>query len=533
MQITKKTYYQIRLQNTLFLIFLLIAIGMIAWISTRHSTKFDWTHSHRHTLSPASQELLEQISGPITITAYASNTEEVRRPIKDLIQRYQREKSDISLRFIDPYTVPDEFRQLGLQSDGALLINYQERTELVQEMPQRLSEQEITAALERLSRTASHQIVFLQGHGERSPNQFNDTSISNWAQALRKRGFQIKTMNFVQQPYIPQDTRILVIASPQSQLLPGEITMINEYIENGGNLLWLLDMNELWGLDALAKKLALTVQPGTLVDPVSQLWGINDPAMVAISTEGYAYHPITDSLGQYLTLFPQAHGLKVEEIPESANGVWKATPLLTTNPQVWSETGKLEGTVKYEPETDIGGPLSIAFAFVRDFSSESEIATEPTKNDETDSTLSVGEEETSNTETTTELTQSEINEIEKEIATGEEIQGEIEEEETEAEIDAEEGEPVFLEQRVIVVGESDFLSNTFLNYGGNLEFSLKMIDWLAKEDNFLDIPAKKALDLKLNLSPNTVIFLGTFFLFLLPLILISIGISIWLQRRKA
>jgi ABC-type uncharacterized transport system involved in gliding motility auxiliary subunit len=72
-----------------------------------------------------------------------------------------------------------------------------------------------------------------------------------------------------------------------------------------------------------------------------------------------------------------------------------------------------------------------------------------------------------------------------------------------------------------------------LHYSGNLELSLKMIDWLAQEDNLIHIPAKKTLDLKLNLSPNMVIFLGTFFLFLLPLTLISIGISIWLQRRKA
>jgi hypothetical protein len=145
--------------------------------------------------------------------------------------------------------------------------------------------------------------------------------------------------------------------------------MINEYVENGGNLLWLLDMNQLWGLESLAQKFALTVEPGILVDPVSQFFQIDNPTMVSITTEGYAYHPITEGLDKYLTLFPQAHGLKIETTaPE--NNVWEAIPLLTTNAQVWSETGKLEGTIKYEPETDIGGPLNIAFALVREFSPE-------------------------------------------------------------------------------------------------------------------------------------------------------------------
>jgi ABC-type uncharacterized transport system involved in gliding motility auxiliary subunit len=539
MQITTKTYYQIRLQNTIFLIFLFIAFGLIAWISTRHSTEFDWTHSHRHTLSTASRELLTQFSGPITITVYASMSEEVRRPIKNLIQRYQREKSDISLHFIDPYTVPDKFRELGLRSDGALLIDYQQRTERVQEAPQRLTEQDITFALERLVRNENHQIVFLQGHGERNPYLSTDASVSKWTQALIKRGFKIQTINFAQQPYLPEETRILIIASPQSQLLPGETAMINEYVENGGNLLWLLDMNQLWGLESLAQKFALTVEPGILVDPVTQFFQIDNPTMVSITTEGYAYHPITEGLDKYLTLFPQAHGLKIETTtPE--NDVWEAIPLLTTNAQVWSETSKLEGTIKYEPETDIGGPLNIAFALIRDFSPEPEL--DPEKLDAlkekpaSESDAEAVEKETKESAETDEKASETLSlqEIEELDNLGFENPADKIldlEEETEEEID--EGEPVFVEQRVIIVGESDFLSNAFLHYGGNLELSLKIIDWLAQEDNLIHIPAKKALDLKLNLSPNTVIFLGTFFLFLLPLTLISIGISIWLQRRKA
>jgi ABC-type uncharacterized transport system involved in gliding motility auxiliary subunit len=88
-------------------------------------------------------------------------------------------------------------------------------------------------------------------------------------------------------------------------------------------------------------------------------------------------------------------------------------------------------------------------------------------------------------------------------------------------------------QRVVIVGEGDFLSNAFLQFGGNLNLGLKMINWLSQDDSFIDIPAKAAADLKLELSSNAVLLLGMLFLLVLPLILISIGISVWLRRRKA
>ncbi len=86
---------------------------------------------------------------------------------------------------------------------------------------------------------------------------------------------------------------------------------------------------------------------------------------------------------------------------------------------------------------------------------------------------------------------------------------------------------------MIIVGDGDFLSNASIGFGGNLELGLKMMNWLTEDDAFIQIPAKTAVDLSLKLSVNGVVLLGAFFLLILPLGLISIGISIWLRRRKA
>ncbi len=482
MEVTKRTHLQARLQNTVFMVLLAILISLIAWLSTRYEIKADWTVNHRHTLSEASQKVLDELSDPITITAYASNDNSLRRPIKELIERYQRHKMDIRLRFVDPFTVPGEVQERGIRRDGELIIYYQERSEHVREIP--LSEQTLTSVLQQLARTERRLIVFLEGHGERHPTQFENHDFNQWAQALENGGLEVQTLNFAQTPTFPIHTDVLVIATPRKPLLPGEITAITEYVDKGGHLLWLLDPDlSLQGLEPLAKNFGLTRQPGLIVDPVSQFLGMNNPAIVSITNSGYAHHPVTENAREYLTLFPHASGLLVESPQEEG---WLETPLLTTNSQAWSETQEEEGMVEYNEGTDINGPLTIAYALVRD-QPETE-----TPEDESEKTEPENEQEKPTEENS--FTQ---------------------------------------EQRIIIVGEGDFLSNAFLGYGGNLDLGLKMINWLAQEDAFIDIPSKTAVDLSLKLSPNVMITLGGFFLFLLPLTLIGIGISIWLRRRKA
>ncbi len=459
MQVTKRTHLQANLQNTIFMVLLVLVMGLIAWLSTRYEMKADWTVNNRHSLSEASVKLLAELSDPITITIYASNDSNLRQPLQELVARYQRHKSDMSLRFVDPFTVPGEVRERGIQFDGEMVINYQQRTEHVRQTSP--SEQEITSALQRVARSENRLVAFLEGHGERSITGFANHDLSQWTQTLRNSGFDVQNLNFGESPEIPEGTQVLVIASPRKNLLPGEVTLITDYIDKGGNLFWFIDPSApLESLEPLAEKLGLIVQPGLLVDPMSQLLGVNDPAIVSITSSGYGHHPITSGLGDYLSLFPHANGLRIEP-----KDYWQETPLLTTNPKVWSETGEAEGAVEYNEETDIGGPLDLAFALVRE----------------------------------------------------------------QAASDSEENVP---EQRIILIGEGDFVSNGCVGYGGNLDLGIKMMNWLSEDDSFIQIPAKAAVDLNLELSASAVLSIGAFFLFVLPLGLISTGILVWLRRRK-
>lgn len=87
-------------------------------------------------------------------------------------------------------------------------------------------------------------------------------------------------------------------------------------------------------------------------------------------------------------------------------------------------------------------------------------------------------------------------------------------------------------QRVVVIGDSDFLSNQYLGNGSNLALGLNLIDWLSHDDNLIAIAPRMAVDTQLELSPNSQLMIALFFLLVLPILLLVAGIRIWLVRRK-
>lgn len=460
MRVTPKSKLQLRLENVAFVALFLAAVGLLAWLSTRYNLQVDWTAGGRNTLSGASQTLLGRLEGPVRMTAYAREDEVLRGQIRDLVGRYQRQKPDIGLEFVNPDAVPDQVRELGITFDGEVLVEYRGRREHVQSR----SEQALTSALQRVARAGERYLLFLTGHGERDPRGQANHDLGEWGRQLTERGFKVETLNLAETREVPPRATVLVVAGPQVGLLPGEVELIRGYLDRGGNLLWLLDPGEgLHGLAPVAEALGLTVQPGTIVDPTTQLLGVDNPAIVVVTR--YPFHPITDAL-ELVTVFPMAAGLTVQAPPP-----WEGEPILTTVVRAWSETGELKGELALDASGDVRGPLDIAWALTRPRPAA----------------------------------------------------------------DATPGESALAQapaQRVVVFGDGDFLANTYLGNGGNLDLGMSVVNWLASDDVLLAIPAKTAPDLRLTLTDTALAAIGFAFLLVLPLALIGTGVVIWYRRRQ-
>lgn len=361
MKVTTRTRRLLRLQTLLFVLLLLIATGLLGWLSTRYDYEADWTANGRNTLSEASIALLREMPEEVRITAFAREAPPLlRRNIGELVARYQRHKDDIRLEFINPDREPQRARDLGI-ADGELIVSYLDRDERLRDV----SEGGLTNALQRLARGGDRRLLFLAGHGERNPDGRADHDYQVWAGQLRSKGIDSARINFAETPVIPPEAVALVIAAPQSALLPGEIAVIRAHVERGGNLLWLAEPGDgAGGLEPLAEYLGIRFVPGVIVDPaVSQvglmLFGIDDPRVALVAN--YPLHELTRGFDRN-TLFPIAGA--IVNASEST-GEWETAPVLQTLSGTWLESGEVMGSVSFDDGVDIPGPLTIGVALTR------------------------------------------------------------------------------------------------------------------------------------------------------------------------
>lgn len=453
MQTGRRTRLKLRLESYLFVGLLLAAIGLLGWLSTRYGFESDWTATGRNSLSPPSRQLLATLDQPVTITAFARPDEMLRGRIVDLVGRYQRVKSDLRLETVNPDTTPQRVRELDITVDGTLLVEYQGRSEKVLD----LSEQTLTNALQRLARSGERWVVFLAGHGDRRPDGEANHDLGLFARELARKGVTVQSLNLGQTPAIPDNTTLLVIAGPQSDLLPGEVELIDGYLTGGGNLLWLGDPEPLRGLEVVGEKLGVGFAPGVVVDATARLFGIQNPDIALVPK--YPDHGLTRGF-QHMTLFPRASALTVKTAEP-----WVAEPFLQTAASSWTETGPLQGEIRRDGD-ELAGPLTVGVALSRTLPGEDATA-DPSR-----------------------------------------------------------------QQRIVVVGDGDFLANAYLGNAGNLDLGMAIINWLTHDDALIAVPARTAPDTEFALSGPVSLVIGFGFLLLLPLLLICSGAAIWWRRRR-
>ncbi|MCC9001116.1 MAG: GldG family protein, partial [Candidatus Competibacter sp.] len=316
--------------------------------------------------------------------------------------------------------------------------------------------------LQRLSRQQDRPVLFLAGHGERNPSGIANFDVGTFGRELEKIGIRLHSVDLSKERAIPSANATLVIAGPQQALPPDQVQLMLDDVARGGNLLWLLEPDDPSGLQALAAALGIDVLPGTVVDPDTARLGIKNPAFIPVVD--YGPHPITESL-RTPTLLPQAVALEIR-----ASAGWRSAVLLESQSGSWTETGPLDGSIQFDPNTaERSGPLTVGVALFRP---------RPATTTGTDDPL------------------------------------------------------VSPQQRIVVIGDGDFLSNTYLGNGANLELGLNIMNWLTLDDAPILVRPKTVPDPSLDLSDGTLALIAAIFLVALPAGFLACGWLVWFYRRR-
>ena len=357
--LNKKLRRHYRVQNGIFVILLLLLIIVLGFIAVQYRFQWDVSQNGRNSLSETSIEILQKLHAPILVTAYATEQHaqlgDIRKIITDFVALYQRIKPDLSLTFIDPIEQPVLTQQADVKVNGELVIKYNQKVEHLTT----INEQAFSNALMRLARAENKLIVTLSGHGERRLEGDANYDLGEFGKHLRTNGFSSQATNLAIEQDIPMNASLLLIASPQTDLLPGEVDKLLNYIDRGGNLLWLVDQGSLRGLLPLTEKLRLTLTPGVVIDP--QSGQLKAPITFSLGAI-YGRHAITNDFN-YITVFPYARQITINE-----NEDWSSVALVEAAQQGWIETGDLSGNIAFDQAVDVPGPVTIAIALTRNTS---------------------------------------------------------------------------------------------------------------------------------------------------------------------
>jgi ABC-type uncharacterized transport system involved in gliding motility auxiliary subunit len=87
-------------------------------------------------------------------------------------------------------------------------------------------------------------------------------------------------------------------------------------------------------------------------------------------------------------------------------------------------------------------------------------------------------------------------------------------------------------QRAVVIGDSDFLSDTYIGAGANLNLGLNIFNWLIGDDDFVSVEVQASPDTKLELGDVQLMIIAFGFFLVIPLLLLIVGFRIWYKRKN-
>ena len=453
-------------------LFLAILVG-VNWIANRQNKRWDFTEGGQFSLSDQTRQILRGLDKPVAIKAFYRSNDGSETQMRDRLDQYAYESSQVSVEYIDPDRDPTTAKRYEIQQYGTVVLEYDGRIERATVS----DEQSLTNALKKVIEGQAKKVYFVQGHGERDPTDSNVEGFSGIADGLRSDNFQVEKITLIQAGAVPDDATVLVVAGPKTDLLEPEVKAIRDYLDRQGKVMLLLDPPDAvdgpqpTSLVALAREWGVEVGSNVVVDAsgLGQLIGTNESTPVGIP----AAHAITDRF-QFITAFPFARS--VAPIEGGAGGR-TAQKVMETSPQSWAETDlkRLFGSGETERNTDAGdlsGPVSIAVAV-----SAAGPAPEPPPTPET--TPAAPRPET----------------------------------------------------RLVVVGDSDFASNRALGIPGNRDLYLNMANWLAQQEDLIAIRPKDPSNRGITLTAdqqariNWIAFLG------IPVLLLGNAVRVWWKRR--
>jgi len=262
------------------LILIIVLLAGVNWLASMYHTRIDVTNEKRFTLSEPTKKVLKKLDGEVEIdillkgdfpSAFkklANSTDETLEEFKEIAG------SKLHYRFVSPedlmdgtsVTYADTLTVLGVspinlksQLKGgeqqqfvypSALVKYGDAVLPVDlysgnktiitpgelNSAEALMEYKFADAIEKLAEPVKPMIAYSDGNGEPTGNNVYDL-VNN----VLLKNYDLKRFNLNAQPVIPDTFKLLMVVKPTVQFTDAEKFKIDQFVMNGGKVLWFVD----------------------------------------------------------------------------------------------------------------------------------------------------------------------------------------------------------------------------------------------------------------------------------------------------
>ena len=293
--------------SLLYTALVLVAVVLVLGLSMRFRRQSDLSLTRDNSLSPQTLGVLSGLKDDVDVYALFTSKEPHRWAYLLLLMKYQEASSHVKVQFVDPVSRPGIVKELGVDTqqegarrDGITVMVRGERKMIFRGT----DEEDVTNGILEVGNREKRVVGFLRGYGEHETGLDRDVGMAKATEALRQEYYEVRDVSLADG--IPDDVTVLVAAGPVLPIPKPELDRLAAWLEKGGRLCALLEVDDRTGLGTVLERWGLRATGETLYDPRDNM--NRQPEFLRVTS--YTTHPIARGFGKNLpTAFPLAQAV--------------------------------------------------------------------------------------------------------------------------------------------------------------------------------------------------------------------------------
>jgi ABC-2 type transport system permease protein len=183
----------------LYIVVVLAIISTANFLANRYTKTYDTTANKRYSLSEQSAKIVKGLKEDAKITYFDQGTRFERA--KDQLDLYANLSPRVHVEYIDADKKPQLAREAGIKNYGTTIVQIGGKKEEAKST----SEEDITAAFIRATKSGARTICYVAGSGE---HQFDDTERSGYSRLrdlLVREEYDSRPISLLQKSEVPSN----------------------------------------------------------------------------------------------------------------------------------------------------------------------------------------------------------------------------------------------------------------------------------------------------------------------------------------